>query len=866
MKKLTIFALALVCLLGVFCMVSFADEDVNAPYYDKVYTAQDGTPLALYDKEEVEGVTTYYPLVWFAFDTTNDEGETVTTYVKVRYDDANPYTREYSQGRFNAVSYSYTYTDGAEEEQTVELNNSNVVLLNLRDAYVLNGTSRTNVRNFESNGNDKGFTRMEAIYFPITIGSISNRSSGWAKIKVVDIPENITGTCSINKALFNANKSIEEIYLPSKISFGGDNSHFQNCSNLKKVTFGPSFNGAIPNYLFQNCTSLVEFNQNGAVFTTVGSQSFENCSNANLAMTLDLSSATSIGQYAFKGCKNVTLVNGDLSEVKSVGRSAFEGCTWLGEVDLSALKTIDSYSFKNCTNFSVKNGNLPMLESVGQQAFESCTSLSYIKTGANLASVGIQAFLKCTGLLAIDMSDCTNTNVTFGWGAFYDCSNLYAVQLPAKTTTMASRMFRGCGNLRALYLPDVLTTLDGNNSDHGPFAYCYELYFVNEEMDIDDYFVDGEFSSAYYLANLPEKPQVYYFPKTLTTIHSSTQVFRHCTGLNDVLVFDENLTKIETGSLFLYAGNNSEKKVVFLGDIEVFNTGDNRKNVSFYFVNPADTDFASIGITSGSTTNNNNAYIYFCANGDCYDYKGTSDGRATQAKLETSPIGHLYVIDKEATCTEEGGKGYSCFCGEKNPGVTPIPALGHTKGDFIELKYDNGFLKVGYYYYKCTACDVERYTYTDKAEYQAPAIFVNNGYAYSGTAFLQGFAVNLEALGAYEATGKTVQYGLAVASVAKLGATNTLFDGTTLKAGAFSVSFDDKKQYSIFEMQVTGLVDDYKDAELFVCAYVIDGDTVTYISNGANTTTVEAVTYNQVVANAAQDQTTDIIVKKEENV
>ena len=195
-------------------------------------------------------------------------------------------------------------------------------------------------------------------------------------------------------------------------------------------------------------------------------------------------------------------------------------------------------------------------------------------------------------------------------------------------------------------------------------------------------------------------------------------------------------------------------------------------------------------------------------------------------------------------------------------GVCKLEFIKHSESAaiIVEISYSD-FTKAGE---KVSRCENEGCTHRNAEP--VPAIFVNNGYSYSGTAFLQGFAVNLEALGAYEATGKTVQYGLAVASVAKIGATNTLFDGTTLKAGAFSVSFDDKKQYSIFEMQVTGLVDDYKDTELFVCAYVIDGDTVTYISNGANTTTVEAVTYNQVVASAEANQTTDIIVKKEENV
>ena len=404
--------------------------------------------------------------------------------------------------------------------------------------------------------------------------------------------------------------------------------------------------------------------------------------------------------------------------------------------------------------------------------------------------------------------------------ALYGCGALTSVEIGANSAleSIGAQAFKDCDNLTAFYIPNGITSLGANGSNQSPFDGCDKLYFVNDPSET-------------------EKPEVYYFPTTVKSLEG--EIFKGCASLNDVIVFHKDITVLDNGWAFC---NTNAISIVFLGDMTNISTTGNawKQGIKIYLCNENDLSSADI-----STLYSSAAFVYCNADGN-----------------ET----HLYKVDKEATCTEEGGKGYSCFCGEKNPEVTPIPALGHTKGDFIELKYDNGFLKVGYYYYKCAACDVERYTYTDKAEYQVPAIFVNNGYAYSGTAILQGFAVNLEALGAYEATGKTVQYGLAVASVAKLGATNTLFDGTTLKSGAFSASFDDKKQYSIFEMQVTGLVDDYKDAELFVCAYVIDGDTVTYISNGANTTTVEAVTYNQVVASAAQNQTTDIIVKKEENV
>lgn len=379
-KKILIFVLLVTMIVCMLSVVSFADgteTDYNAEYYEKVYTTIDGTQCALYEKEEIEGVVNYYPLVWFSFDvektqtneeTGEDEVVTETIYVKVRYDNANPGTRQYSQGRFNSVSYSYTYEDSEGTEQTVELTNANVVLLNLRDAYVVNGTNTTMVKNFESSASDPSFTRMEAIYFPVSISSVSNRASTWSSIKVVDFPKNLTQSCSINKGVFNSNKSIEEFYVSANLVFTVDNSHFQNCSNLKKVTFAPEFNNSLSNYMFQNCTSLVEVNQNGATFTKVGSRAFEGCTNENLSINLDLSNTTSFGEYAFNNCKKLTIVNGDITSATSLG----------------------------------------------QYCFSNCKSLTYIKTGAGLTNLGRQSFNGCTGLLAADLS--ASNNPTTGLG------------------------------------------------------------------------------------------------------------------------------------------------------------------------------------------------------------------------------------------------------------------------------------------------------------------------------------------------------------------------------------------------------------------------------------------------------------------
>ena len=427
---------------------------------------------------------------------------------------------------------------------------------------------------------------------------------------------------------------------------------------------------------------------------------------------------------------------------------------------------------------------------------------------------------------------------------FWSSSNLQYAYLRLDTVAIQANALNACANLKYVNLEDLteLRQLAGST-----FNKCTSL-FSGQVLDLTGtklVSIGGNAVFAYLPIVGLKLPKTvtsigdwciqgaaittFTFPTGVATIGGSQ--FNDCTSLKEIYI-NNTTTKISDRAF----NNTILEKIFFVGTEDELtalldNTGannnapfwnvvgENRENIISY------TDYLALEDKSGN-------YVV-------YDYS------YCEAYLEGE-----HTISGANPCVG------TC-------GVCKLEFIKHSESAaiIVEISYSD-FTKAGE---KVSRCENEGCTHRNAEP--VPAIFVNNGYSYSGTAILQGFAVNLEALGAYEeATGKTLQYGLAVASVAKLGATNTLFDGTTLKAGAFSASFDDKKQYSIFEMQVTGLVDDYKDTELFVCAYVIDGDTVTYISNGANTTTVEAVTYNQVVANAEANQTTDIIVNKEENV
>ncbi|MBQ7906521.1 MAG: leucine-rich repeat protein [Clostridia bacterium] len=427
--------------------------------------------------------------------------------------------------------------------------------------------------------------------------------------------------------------------------------------------------------------------------------------------------------------------------------------------------------------------------------------IEYAYLRLDTVAIQQQAFSGCTKLKYINLEDLTELRQIGGGQTFAQSTALFAGEVLDLRNTK-------------------LVTLPGNGAfSNVPFA---GVKFPSTLTNISDW--NLQYSGLVSIA----------FPENVVTINASQ--FLGCQNLQSIYIH-KNTTTIK-GSAF-GVGNNKDldslEKIFFVGSKEelealITNT-DSGNNAAFFKV---------VG------ENNANLISY-------KDYLALEDKSGYYAVYDYSYC-EAYNEGEHTTSGTNPCVGSCSVCA--------LSFVQHSDAATILVKIEyTDFTKTGV---KTHYCENEGCTYS--SEETVPAIFVNNGYSYSGTAILQGFAVNSDALIAYEeANNTTVQYGLVVGSVAKLGATNTLFDGTTLKAGAFSVSFDDKRNYSVFEMQVTGLTADYQDTQLYVCAYVIDNGTVTYISNGANTSTVDPVTYKEIVAVEAGKTTGIIIPKEEEN-
>ena len=103
---------------------------------------------------------------------------------------------------------------------------------------------------------------------------------------------------------------------------------------------------------------------------------------------------TSIGDYAFSGCSNLTSITIPAS-VTSIGGEAFGGCSSLTTITIpESVTRIGNQAFYDCRSLT----SITIPESVtriGNQAFYYCSSLTSITIPEGVTSIGSYAFGYC---------------------------------------------------------------------------------------------------------------------------------------------------------------------------------------------------------------------------------------------------------------------------------------------------------------------------------------------------------------------------------------------------------------------------------------------------------------------------------------
>lgn len=97
----------------------------------------------------------------------------------------------------------------------------------------------------------------------------------------------------------------------------------------------------------------------------------------------------------------------------------------------------------------------PVVE-IRDNAFYKCTSLKTISLPAGLEKMGHHCFYECTSLKSISFPDSVSE---IGMGCFYGCSSLHEVVLPENLTILPDSCFRNCISLNTMILPQNITEI-----------------------------------------------------------------------------------------------------------------------------------------------------------------------------------------------------------------------------------------------------------------------------------------------------------------------------------------------------------------------------------------------------------------------
>ena len=170
--------------------------------------------------------------------------------------------------------------------------------------------------------------------------------------------------------------------------------------------------------------------------------------------------------------KIVGEVNGtDWCFIREMAGSGYDGKSTEGQLsvlDLSEAKIVeggyyynkyyyyenDVYYYKNCYTSN---------DVIGKCAFYGCSGLTSLTLPAGITEIGDEAFEYCSGLTSLTLPD----GITeIGSSAFFGCSGLTSLTLPAGITEISSYAFSSCSGLTSLTLPAGITSI-GDDAFYG---------------------------------------------------------------------------------------------------------------------------------------------------------------------------------------------------------------------------------------------------------------------------------------------------------------------------------------------------------------------------------------------------------------
>jgi hypothetical protein len=226
----------------------------------------------------------------------------------------------------------------------------------------------------------------------------------------------------------------------------------------------------------------VTYNSKTYSVTSIGEYAFQFC--YNLTSITIPNSVTSIGLGAFYECYSLTSITIP-SSVTSIGDEAFGFCYFIRFVNKSILtddfywsatlcdeETADGLVIKDniivrcrcwATSVTIPNNII----SIGDGAFDCCYNLTSITIPNSVTSIGYAAFFGCRGLTTVSIPSSVTSIGNFA----FSNSGLTSINIPNSVTSIGTNVFNNCISL-------VSATIDCPTIEYNDFFHCPALTSV----------------------------------------------------------------------------------------------------------------------------------------------------------------------------------------------------------------------------------------------------------------------------------------------------------------------------------------------------------------------------------------------------
>lgn len=353
--------------------------------------------------------------------------------------------------------------------------------------------------------------------------------------------------------------------------------------------------------------SLKSLNLSEATFTATGKKVpdniFQNCKNLQ---QVDLSNMTEIGKLAFNNCALTALTIP--ASVTIIHDQAFMNCSALKTLEFVAGTqdlVLETEAFIGCVNMDLANdGVLPSrIISIAGRTFQSC-GITQLTLPANDKLTGVSRKLDFNGVQTDNMG-------ALGYGAFFGCSKLSDLTIPANVTVINEVVFQNC-NLQNVTFKDATKITEiqkyaftNNQNLAGLFA---DKHFDNLKT-----IGEGAFQNCFKLTDADFKN----LTKNVTRIERVT--FRNCYDGLKTIDIHSGITFIGDGA---FADNTNVTKIIvhsgtqidaqtYAGDQGIFFGMDPNK-VQVEFQGEAETNYKVYrdNIIVDGTDKGKNAFMY----------------------------------------------------------------------------------------------------------------------------------------------------------------------------------------------------------------------------------------------------------------